>query len=345
MAFAGGLLPVLAMQFYVNHVLSNAPATPGGLTFGRGLSTAAEHAWAKLPLLSTANLPLVFWMPPKVLRLLTQATDLLPWQLCVTLVVFALPVLLVLKNGYSLSSFGDLRVVAAGLFIAVPLILWACMLFGKFDYVGERRYYWPLLPLAVFIFYSLAQPSTRSKSRLTKFIQYSSVIYVTGFVFLSIVWAVYLFLPGARGKDQREKLMGTREFHHWPSMKVNYEFSRARSFLIDLLKENPDTILLTNVENWFYADPTINRSRLHRLEPCQQLGELYLTGPARIVVLARDYREVQPIEFAWTSVTGQRQRAECYEKIPGFQLVKRFPDENLKVLEARIPSETRVALR
>src|SRR5262249_15778078 len=44
--FALGVLPLLAVQFYINHFVSTGPASPGGLSFGFGFADAIQRGIA-----------------------------------------------------------------------------------------------------------------------------------------------------------------------------------------------------------------------------------------------------------------------------------------------------------
>ena len=108
-----------------------------------------------------------------------------------------------------------------------------------------------------------------------------------------------------------------------------------------LLKEQPDTLLLTSRGQWFYADPTVDRSRLSKLTSCGSLQTKYLSGPARLVILTFDEGGLQAL---WYYSNGQHQRADCFERLPDLHLLQRFPEEGLKVLETRVPAGMRVIL-
>jgi hypothetical protein len=60
-----------------------------------------------------------------------------------------------------------------------------------------------------------------------------------------------------------------------------------------------------------------------------------------MVILTFD--EGQP-QALWYNSNGQHQRADCFERLPGFHLLQRFPEEGLKVLETRVPAGMRVIL-
>ncbi len=116
----------------------------------------------------------------------------------------------------------------------------------------------------MFVVYSLASLTGEGTKRsgLRRILHIFGVVYLTGYIAMSLACIVLFFVPGERGSGQRVKLMRGSEFRHWPSMAVTYEFSPARSFVMELLKEQSGTLLWTSKAQWFYADPTVDQSRL-----------------------------------------------------------------------------------
>jgi hypothetical protein len=288
--------------------------------------------------------PWVFWLPGKEIELFRQVASPWLWQTGIMLAVFVVLVLWVRTYGFELSAAArDPRIAALGLFVVLPLVLWSCTMFGVFAYGAVQRYYWPIRPLSVFVAYALASLSGVTKrSGLARIWQTFGVVYVTGYIAMSLTCLVLFFVPSERGASQHTKLMGTSNaLHHGPSLRVTYEFSPARRFVMGLLKEQPDTLLLTSRGQWFYADPTVDRSRLSELTSCGRLPAKSLSGPARMIMLTFD--EGQP-QALWYTANGQLQRADCFEQLPDLHLLQRFPEEGLKVLEARVPAGMRVIL-
>ena len=352
-AFFGlGLLPALAVQIYIILFLANAPeVSAGGLSLNHGLDFIVRRVWDGVPLLSTANYPWLFWLPVRGLNLFfTEVTGPLPWQLWITLAVFVLLALVVKTYRVDLSvASRDARIVPLGLFAALPLVLWVCMILGPNDYSADRRYYWPLVPLGVFVAYSLASLTDGPKSRgLTKILQTFGAVYLTGYIAMSLAYIVFFFVPGERGREQRTKLMGT-ELGHWPSMAVTYQFSPARRLVMRLLKEQPNTLLLTSKAGWFYWDPVVDRSKLYQLNEfdCKNLQATYLSGPAHIVILTFDNGGPQELWYYRGDAKGSLEpgRADCAERLPDLKLLQRFPEEGVKVLEARLPAGMRHLLK
>jgi hypothetical protein len=145
--------------------------------------------------------------------------------------------------------------------------------------------------------------------------------------------------PG-QGSNERKWLVGTSELHPWPSMKVTYDFSAARSYVLALLKEEPGTVLVTNREQWYFAEPRVDRSRLHSL---QHLQASYISGPARILIVAVDPQDVAREGLYWFAEIGKPRRVDYFDRLD-FRLIRRFPEENLRILETRVPDGIRIAL-
>jgi hypothetical protein len=229
------------------------------------------------------------------------------------------------------------------------------MMFGGYDYLANRRYYWPILPLSVFVVYSVAfLAGVTKRSGLSRLLHIFCVVYLTGYIGVSLVCIGLFFVPGERGSRPRAMLMrglASLPFQHvplvpWPSMAMIYEFSPARQFVIERLKEQPNTLLLTSLDlgQWFMMDPAVEQARLHSLS-CTSLEGKYLSGPARVVILSYDDGEPQEL---WNHLSrannGRRERADCFERLPTRQLLQRFPEEGLMVLETHVPAGMRVIL-
>jgi hypothetical protein len=220
------------------------------------------------------------------------------------------------------------------------------MMLNSNDYLADKRYYWAVIPLGVFAIYSLASlTDVPKKSGLTKIFQIFGAVYLTGYIAMNLASIVYFFVPGERGGEQRGKLMKS-ELRHWPSMAVTFEYSPARQFVMRLLKERPDTLLLTSKGGWFYWDPIVDRSRLYELN-CEAMQARYLSGPARIVILTFDDGEPQELWYYRLNdnLRSEHRRADCFERLPDLNLLQRFPEEGVKVLETRVPMGVRVNLR
>lgn len=347
MAFGCGLSPALAIQIYVSYFLASRPAAPDGMTLlNRGILVTLGRAWGGSDHLTPANVSVLFWTPGKILNLFTETGDR-SWALAVTAVVLALPALVaVTRNGQKASSVcHPLRIAGAGLFTVVPLFLLACELVDGIPYAVVPRYYWPILPLAVFVAYSLATTdSSGRRQRITGVLRFTGRAYLAGFVMMGCIGIILMPGSGPRSKVRRAQMIGTHELRRWPSFRLTYEFSPARSYVLGLMKAQPGMVFITNREQWFYAEPELDRSRIHQFVPCQTLSATHVTGPARLLVLVQDHRR-GPREFYWYNYSGQPRHVECFDGLPPFSVVQRFPDEGLELLEATVPDGVRVTLK
>jgi hypothetical protein len=345
-AFGVGFLPLLAVQVYINYFLSEAAPIPGGLSLNGAQVATAWRLWNGVRLLYTATYSWVFWIPGEGLDLLVpQAAGALPWHLGIT--VIGLIVLLLVYRTYGLSpstTSRDSRIAALGLFLAVPLMLMVSMMFGRYDYVGDRRYYLPLVPLSVLVAYSVASFGAPTRGSVDGWVRRSLALYLTGYVVMIGVYIVFLFLPGRIGSSQRQKLMG-REPQGWLSMAVSSELSPARQLVMRLLKERPDSLLVTSTGDWFYWDAAVDQSKLHELN-CETVQATYLSGSARIVLLTFDVGQPRELwYYRGNGIHGSLHRADCFERLPNLNVLQRFPAENMKVSEARVQAGERIILR
>ena len=346
-AFGLGFLPPLTFQAYVNYYLSNVPATPGGLSLNVMPVAVHQRLWDGALLLHTANYSWAFWVPGQAMTLLfPEAAGAFPWQLGIALLGLIVVAVAVKTHGRNrIAALRDHRIVALGLFVAVPLTLLGCEILGQYQYVSDQRYYWPLVPLSVFVAYSLASrteiPNAR---RATRVLPTLCALYLTSYMAMSLVYVMFLPVPGTIGRSQRSRLMGS-ELSDWPSTAVIYERSLARRFVMELLEDRPETLLLTSKAGWFYWDPAVDASKLCELD-CRILRATYVSGPARIVILTFD--EGQPLDlwyYSGNGIGGSHLRANCFERLSDLNVLRRFPEEGIKVLEARVGAGERVILK
>ncbi len=345
-AFTAGLLPLLSLQLYFIQFVSAPETRPGGVTLSKGVVGGLERHWKVLAELTSANFAMVWWMPRKVVQFLTQPGDQAPWLLAATFAVLGLLLpLFAMKLGCRrlTTASRDVRVAAIGLFVAIPFFLWACSLVGGVAYTGELRYYLPLLPLAVFVAYALALPERNHESEVQRLLRITSCGYVTAYLCMAALGVALLVAPGECGAGRRAKALGMSGLP-WPTMKLTYELSAARGYVAKLLKDEPETALVTNLERWYYADPGMDRSRLHRLE---SLRASYVTGPAHILIVTADPPGAAPeaiYAIYWPGYKGKLRPVNYFEHLPNLNLLRRFPEENIKILEMRVPDGSRLAL-
>ena len=345
LVFGIGLLPAFVLQAYVNYVLSNAVVTPGGL-FDSQQHGLLSRLWVGVRFLDTANTFWNFWIPGIVARwLLPAGPGALMWRLGITLVAF-ISFLAVLET-YRIDIKAvarDSRTAALGLFLALPLTLVGCTMLSTAIFVADPRYYWSIVPLSVFVAYSIATRVDTPPRRIAiNVLNRVCAVYLAAYLAMSLVYAVSLVLPGRIGESSRSRLIGTDTLP-WPSMAVTYEFSAARQLVMQRLKEHPGTLLLTSRAGAFYWDPAVDGSRLYDLD-CGNLEplSLYISGPARVLIHSFD--DGQPQELWYYASTGRHQRSNCFERLPDVHLLQRFPAEGFKVLEASVAEGQRISLR
>jgi hypothetical protein len=341
LSLGAGVLPALVIQGYINGVLAAGGTAPGGVALrAGGPADIAVRVRESLTTLAGANHGLLFWFPASFrwwADVDYQAAGLVlaGMALMVPLLAFAAdrhqPVSLWLN---------DLRVVCAGLLVTLPLFLWLCGVFGTYNYVQDRRYYEPIRPLAVCIAYFVATMTREGRTGLAA-VALSSRAYVLAFAALTIIELGSTAVPTPRGDVWRSALIGA-QVRRWPSWQLTYESSSARQFVIDLLRAEPKARLMTTLEEWFYAEPEADRSRIMRWQPCELLRASYISGPLQMLIFVED-RGGPLDQVQWSArPTGYR---DCLADLPGLTLIRHFPDERLKVLQAEIPRGARVQLK
>jgi hypothetical protein len=347
-----GLLPAFAVQFPVNYLLSESVSTPGGLTFGQ-TTPVLERLVRGISLFHASNDVWAFWMPGKVLAILfpreagpmSLTGPSLPWQLGLT-VAFGVWLALAAVTYHRLGSRArDPRTLSLGLFVAIPVVLFAAMTEGNWGYVGDRRYYMPLIPLAVLVAYSLVFGGDRDRPRgWGALARALGGIYLAGCVAMILVYLAFLPLPGRVGDVQRLKLLGGR-LVEWPSLSMLHERSPARRFALSRLKQADDPILLTSRPAAFDWDPSLDHSLVIPIS-CYSHNAQFISGPATVIIHTFDKGGPTDLwEYAGTELEGWLEPDHCLDGLPDLHLVQSFPDEGFKVLESRIPAGQRVELR
>jgi hypothetical protein len=212
---------------------------------------------------------------------------------------------------------------------------------GDYSFLADLRYYAPLIPLSVLAAYALAVRASLPEDPLRRLVRFAGSAYVFGYAALTLVSLLLLVVPKSVGDGKRQKLMGTSHLYSWPGGGIEYDFSTTRRQTVALLKENPNAILITDHPQWFYAEPSFDRSRIHRLG---DLKSTYVTGPAEIFVVAWDAGGADK-DLYWRIVDGAPRRSEELAGLNNFHLVQRFPAEQMKILEAEVPASTRIGLK
>jgi hypothetical protein len=339
-----GLLPFVAVQWWINVFLATGAARPGGLNSSR--MPPLQRFLEGLSLLHTANAAWAFWLPGKAVDILFPDTAVrLPWQTLVAVCAAAL--LAAAAATYMRDSrvpSRDPRLVSLLLFVLIPPMLLAAMTVGVYDYVGDRRYYWPCEPLALLVAYSLAARYTARKRPMFDLVAArTAAVYLSGYIAMALVFGMLLLLPVQLGASQRAKLLGASVVE-WPSSAVVYELSPARALMRRLARERPDSWLVTSRAADFLWDASVDRSRL--IDMNCPMNARRITGPARLVIMTFDKGKPDDLwYFVGNGFTGSILPADCLAGLTGTRMVQRFPGEGLKVLEADVADGAVVALQ
>ena len=341
--FGLAALPPLLLQVYILATADGGKVAPGGIHGFGSFQRISENVFAGLQLLPTWNISLFFWLPASISgQLVGAAGSPIVAFLFVSLLAL-LPLLVYFQS--KKHSFGeslqDIKILGSLLSLMTPAFLMVCMVLGSnnsYNYVGDKRYYVFLIPLTILLMVYLAC-SLENKTRFGKLISKCCSIYFLGFLAMSGIGVVFLFIPGLQGKVMREKLMRDSDIATFPSLGLAHKHSPMRHYVVETLKRKPGMHLLTNFEFLFWADASLNQSRIHRLALCQELSGKTVKGPQSILIAAIDEGDEK---FYALGVTGYSE-SPCITEIPGLKLLQTFnetfyPATKIKVLEAEIPS-------
>ena len=351
LALAMGLLPAVIVQVYFSYFAANEAVStghsywsaPGGLTFNMTVQAAAERFLYGVTLLGVANYTWAFWVPGRFQTLLVPGVPVGSWQLAVV-ALCALALVWTFGRFYveSRNPARDSRLLALGLFAAVPITLLLAMTFGRYDYVSDRRYYYTLIPLSVLAAYSVAFGRV-GRGLVPRIAQIGCGLYTGGYVLLAVAYVCLLLTPTPIGRTQRQKLIAS-ELAPWPSTAVTYELSEARQFVMQLLREEPNTLLLTSRLLAFNWDPEVDQSRVHTMG-CRSLDATRVTGPLRIVMHTVDQGHPEQLwYYDGTESGGTMRPATCFDGLSNVRLLRRFPNEGFKVLESRVATGEEISL-
>ncbi len=344
-SFAIGLLPFFVPQIYLSLFAPNREAIPDIFTLQRGLQSAANRIAQGIPHLPSANVALAWWMPHQLLDVLIRPGNQALWPVCLTVIGWGLLAVMVVRkvsaNGATTAA-GNLTIIAAGFLVMLPLFLLGWTGVAEYIYVFEPRYYLPVIPLAVLLGYELAIPAA-DENRFPMWLRNTSLMYVGAYLCIGLITITRLLLPGDVGTSARVKMMGMfSDRFHWPSIKMVTDYSPGRSYIAGLFRESPGAVLVTNHEEWFYCDPTLDQSRIRR--PKDMRAE-YVSGPARIIIAIQDHSPGPLTSVAWFGHYDQRWVADYFEELPAVRLLKAFPEEQIRVVEAIVPLGARIPLK
>ncbi len=345
-AFGVGLLPAFLLQGYFNYFRGNeSPVLPGGLFTAE--TSVLTRLQAGIPSLRNANYIWAFWIPGKIAGPLfpVRGGGASPFLLGLLLTAFALLLLAFAAYRRALKlTTRDSRLMALGLLPAIPLFLWGCMTLSAANYLADLRYFWPLVPLSVLVAYSIASIREFGQRRVTGHVlRPIAALYMFGYVGMALLYVFFLFMPGRIGTTERGRLMAG-SLDHWPSMGVTHEYSAGRRFVLEELKADPNAVLVMSSGGAFYWDPAVDASRVHETN-CGGFEPRYFEGPVRILIFTFDEGKADEVwRYNGNSTLGFVSRAACFERLPGRRLLRRFPDERMKLLEASVARGQRISL-
>jgi hypothetical protein len=103
-------------------------------------------------------------------------------------------------------------------------------------------------------------------------------------------------------------------------------------------------LLVTSRPGTLHWDPAVDMSRVHGTD-CGGSEPRYFEGPVRILILTFDEGEADEVwRYVGNSTLGFSSRATCFERLPDLHLIRRFPDEGMKLLEASVAPGQRIPL-
>jgi hypothetical protein len=345
-AFGVGLLPAFMLQGYLNYFRPHdSPIIPGGLFTAH--TSVLSRLQTGIASLRNANYLWAFWIPGKIAGPLfpVRGGGVFPFLPGLLLTAFALLLLAFATYRSALKlTARDGRLVALGLLPAIPLFLWGCMALSAANYLADLRYFWPLVPLSVLVAYSIASLRHLGQRGITgRVLGPIAALYMFGYVGMTLVYVFFLFMPGRIGITERGRLMAG-SLDHWPSMAVTHEYSAGRRFVLEQLKADRNALLVMSTGGAFYWDPDVDASRVHETN-CGGSEPRYFEGPVRILIFTFDEGEAGEVwRYNGNSTLGFRARASCFERLPDRRVLRRFPDEGTKLLEARVAAGQRISL-
>ena len=337
--FGLSALPSILIQFYILATAVGGEVTPGGIQGVISLNQFVENILEGLRMLPTWNVALLFWLPDSISRHLIGKSDYPFLSFVFVFFLAALPWFLTnSKKQVSFSSnMLDIKFLGALLVVAIPIFLILCMILGSYDYVGDRRYYMPLVPMVLLLLAYLAGARSGNK-KADIIIAGGASIYVFGFLVMCIVGMAFFFIPSAHGNVMRSRLMKDSNFSTFPSQGIAFEHSPMRKFVVEYWKKHPDMQILTNFESLFWPDSSLNQARIHRIPECRKISGLALKGPTNILIVAIDRDDG---EF-YNVGAGFHPPTPCLKQIGNFTQLAIFhevfyPATKIKVMKTDIP--------
>ncbi|MEI7911049.1 MAG: hypothetical protein WCK77_15545 [Verrucomicrobiota bacterium] len=339
LVFTAAALPSMALQAYYNYGIAHGHATPGGINGLGGPGVAWARFVEGFSFLPTVNRATCFWLPESVLKLVGGANGLPAVGLILAVLFMAFPLFVSYKARYSSlhEAFHDVRFLAAGLLMAVPVFLLVCTTVGAFPYTSELRYYGPLFPLTLLLIAFLATPSPAETGPQSRLLTACFSTVLTGFIVVALARTCFIIVPGTHGSVARSALMADADFATFSKHGLAYEKLALRRYVVERMMADPNLHLLTNFEAWFYADPDLDRAKILRIHG---FAEHAAKGPLHLLIVAvdegEDERQLYALNFTGNYVKGPR-----LNQVPSLRRVKTIDDTDhvagkIKLLECEI---------
>jgi hypothetical protein len=325
---------------------ASEPATPGGIHVGTTLDAMIRGLFNGFATLPTWNTVILFWMPERILTHLVNASEDPFYATPLFATCFAIPFFLYREKSELAfhQRVSDQHFIGSVFAAFVPVFLLMCNVFGSYDYVGDRRYYIILIPLAVHIVTYLAFHN-RHRGGNDIFVRAICCSLTFAMASANLIGLFFLFASGAHGDVMRSKLMRDSDIRTFLSVGLKYEKSEMRQYVLALLKDTPDAILITNFEHLFWAEKSIDQSRIIRIPTCRQLSGTELRGPQKVIICAID--ECDGEFYSVVDVAGKLELVECMKNFGEMRLIKSFkenifPATKIKLLTLDLPEGTRI---
>lgn len=342
LAFGLAIAPLLGVQLFLILFGTEGRTTPGGINAAQKMGTMLGALYNGAVLLPMFNCTLFSWAPDRVFKSVIQPGTQAIWPYIFTMTLFCLPRLIWqrLDAKGRASAFTDERVLAAGLVAALPLFLWVCMVVGFYTYVGDRRYYLPIIPMVLILAFYIAAPCPVLLGLTGRIVKRVFIVIIGIAMILTLIESIFIFIPTAHGAVERKRLMQDADLKTLLSLGLSYNDSPMRQYTINRMRADADLYLLTNFESLFYAEPEVDRSRVHRIPYCDSLVGTQITGPLRFLIVAidrgDDMRSLYTVHWDGSLIP-----ASCLQKLPNLKLIRTVQDPiagPVKILESTIPS-------
>jgi hypothetical protein len=345
LAFGVGFFPPVIVQIAIFMTARSAEGniSAGGIGGSVPSGMVLENLFDGFRLLPTWNFTWLFWLPDRLYKYAIGSNEFTFFAyLFLAIGMIGLPYYLYRKcraaNGPA--PFQDVKVLASILSSFTPLFLLVCMVVStaNYDYVADRRYYAPLIPL---VFLLIMHIGAGSEFHLSgKFAAFGARFTALAFLAISVLGVVFLFLPGPHGNVVRQKLTRDAKLENWGHLGLESQNSPMRNYVIGYLDRNEGCILLTNFEQIFWADTGLEQKNIHKIVELGMGSNPQIDGPRKVLIVAIDRGDGN--FYSYANINGVTP-ALWVNKLPNIRKLETFeetiyPATRIKVLESEIPS-------